>query len=351
MSPRPSAHRAPFAGTRDRLASLGAAATLVTVTALGTVTAPAVLGTVPAAAAEQSTATDGARIIATQQLDDRTLDLTIESPAVGGQVKTRLILPAGWSSDATRTWPVLYLLHGGHDDYTSWTRETDVEQFLADKDVLTVMPDAGPTGLPTKWWNFGQPGADYETFQNVELTRLLRDGYRAGTARAIAGVSTGGYGAMAMAARYPGTFGAAASYSGVLNTTDLGTARLIGTILMREGVYPDTLWGNLLFNLANWTARNPTDQAGRLRGTQLYVSQGRGSGIFSEDPEGGILEGSLWDQAHTFTRTLTGLGIPVTAHYYDGGVHGWSNWQQEFKDSWPVLAKGLGLTTGPASGQ
>ncbi|MGW8700306.1 alpha/beta hydrolase-fold protein [Streptomyces eurythermus] len=117
----------------------------------------------------------------------------------------------------------------------------------------------------------------FPTFQNVELMRLLQNDYRAGTARAIAGASTGGYGAMAMAARHPGAFGAAASYSGVLNTTDLDTARLLGTILVREGLYPDTLWGNLLFNLANWIARNPTDQAGQLRGTQLYVSQGKGA--------------------------------------------------------------------------
>ncbi|MGW4348448.1 MULTISPECIES: alpha/beta hydrolase [unclassified Streptomyces] len=346
MSPRPARHRAPAAASRNRLASLGAAATLVTVTALGTVIAPAALGAAPAAAAGQQTAADGARIVATQRLDDRTLDLTVDSPAVGKQVKARVILPANWSADATRTWPVLYLLHGGHDDYTSWTRETDVEQFLADKDVLTVMPDAGPTGLPTKWWNFGQPGDDYETFQSVELMQLLQNDYRAGSARAIAGVSTGGYGAMAMAARYPGTFGAAASYSGVLNTTDLGTARLLGTILAREGIYPDMLWGNLLFNLANWISRNPTDQASRLRGTQLYVSQGKGGGIFSQDPEGGILESSLWDQAHTFTSKLSSLGIPATVHYYDGGVHNWPNWTQEFKASWPVLAKGLGLTTG-----
>ncbi|MCZ0211205.1 alpha/beta hydrolase-fold protein [Streptomyces sp. UMAF16] len=115
--------------------------------------------------------------------------------------------------------------------------------------------------------------------------RLLQNDYRVGTARAIAGVSTGGYGAMAMAARHPGAFGAAASYSGVLNTTDLDTARLLGTILVREGLYPDTLWGNLLFNLANWIARNPTDQTGQLRGTQLYVSQGKGGGIFSQDSE------------------------------------------------------------------
>ncbi|MFE9906295.1 alpha/beta hydrolase-fold protein [Streptomyces achromogenes] len=180
--------------------------------------------------------------------------------------------------------------------------------------------------------------------------RLLQNDYRVGTARAIAGVSTGGYGAMAMAARHPGAFGAAASYSGVLNTTDLDTARLLGTILVREGLYPDTLWGNLLFNLANWIARNPTDQAGQLRGTQLYVSQGKGGGIFSQDSEGGILEGSLWDQAHTFTRRLTALDIPATTHYYDGGVHGRSNWQAEFKTSWPVLAKGLRLAAGPPSG-
>jgi hypothetical protein len=43
---------------------------------------------------------------------------------------------------------VLYLLQGAHDDYTSWTRETDIEQFTANKEVIVAMPSSGPTVSP-----------------------------------------------------------------------------------------------------------------------------------------------------------------------------------------------------------
>ena len=38
---------------------------------------------------------------------------------------------------------MLYLLHGAGNDYTSWTRETDVEALTADLPLLVVMPEAG----------------------------------------------------------------------------------------------------------------------------------------------------------------------------------------------------------------
>jgi hypothetical protein len=39
-------------------------------------------------------ADDGAHIVTAQQLSDRALDITIDSPAVGRQVPVRMLLPA-----------------------------------------------------------------------------------------------------------------------------------------------------------------------------------------------------------------------------------------------------------------
>ncbi|MFD8213507.1 alpha/beta hydrolase [Streptomyces sp. NPDC059697] len=164
-----------------------------------------------------------AHITAENWLDARTVDLTVASPAVGASLHVRVVLPTGHAEQPDRTWPVLHLLQGAHDDYTSWTRETDVKDFLAGQDVLVVMPSSGPTGIPTDWWNHGlSDGPDYETFQVDEVMELLGQRFRAGGRRAVAGVSTGGYGALALAARRPGVFGAAASYSGILDTTAPG---------------------------------------------------------------------------------------------------------------------------------
>jgi diacylglycerol O-acyltransferase / trehalose O-mycolyltransferase len=53
---------------------------------------------------------------------------------------------------------VFYLLHGCCDTYDSWTRETDVEQLRRLRNVLVVMPEAGPFGWYSNWWNHGAGG-------------------------------------------------------------------------------------------------------------------------------------------------------------------------------------------------
>ncbi|MEV1025150.1 alpha/beta hydrolase family protein [Streptomyces sp. NPDC050264] len=341
-SSRPAAPARLFRTSRAGLAAFTTAALLTTG---GLVGAPAALSATPGVSAT-ATAADGARIVAEKWLDARTVDLTVDSPAVGAQLPVRVILPAAFAAQPERTWPVLYLLQGAHDDYTSWTRETDVEGFLADKDVITVMPSSGSTGIPTSWWNYGIGSSrDYETFQVEEVMQLLRANYRAGSTRAVAGVSTGGYGALAFAARHPGTFGAAASYSGVLDTTSIGMPTVVNAIVARELELPLTLWGSYVLNRNIWNEHNPYAQAARLAGTRLYISQG--SGVPSSDfgnLQGAILEGTLWNQAHRFTDHLAELGVPAQVHYYSGGSHAWSSWQKEFTASWPTLAAGLGLS-------
>lgn len=321
------------------LATLAATTALLSAGAGLVVAPPAVAAPVTAVVAA-----DGARIAGEKWIDARTVDLTVTSPAVGADVPVRVVLPTNYAAQPGSTWPVLYLLQGAHDDYTSWTRETDIVSFTADKDVLTVMPSAGPTGIPTTWWNYGRNAPDYETFQVTELTQLLQERFRAGTKRAVAGVSTGGYGAMAFAARHPGTFAAAASYSGILDTTALGMPTVLEAIVAREQLLPLSLWGTLLFQRDNWNRRNPAAQAANLAGTKLYISQGSGlPGGIPGNLEGALLEGVLWSQAHRFTDRLTALGIPAQVHFYSGGAHAWSSWQSEFRTSWPTLAAGLGL--------
>ncbi|EFH28273.1 MULTISPECIES: alpha/beta hydrolase family protein [Streptomyces] len=279
----------------------------------------------------------GARTAAA--LGSRTVDVSVPSAALGRSAPVRLILPSGFDAEPTRTYPVLYLLHGAHDDYTSWTRETDIEAFTEGRNLIVAMPDAGPTGIPTAW----RGGPDYETFQLKEVPALLARDYRASGVRVVAGVSTGGYGAMAHAARHPGTFTAAASYSGILDTMAPGVPALVDAIVARENLAPTSLWGNPFLNLLTWRDFNPRDRAAGLRGTALYVSSGSGlvGGTGDWLPE--ALESALWPSAHSFTDTLALLRIPVTTHFYAGGGHSWAYWKQEFTASWPMLARGLGV--------
>ncbi|MFF5187000.1 alpha/beta hydrolase [Streptomyces sp. NPDC000345] len=295
-----------------------------------------------AATAAGLTALLGTRATAARavtRLGPRTLDLSVSSAALGRSAPVRLILPSDFETRTTRTYPVLYLLHGAHDDYTSWTRETDIEAFTEGRELIVAIPDAGPTGIPTAW----RSGPDYETFQAEEIPALLARDYRASGVRAVAGVSTGGYGAMAHAARHPGGFAAAASYSGILDTTAPGVPPLVDAIVARENLPPLSLWGNPVLNLLTWRDFNPRARAAGLRGTGLYVSSGSGVVGGSGDWLPEALESALWPSAHGFTDTLARLGIPVTTHYYTGGGHSWEYWKREFTASWPMLARALGV--------
>src|SRR3954451_1860627 len=102
----------------------------------------------PAAWAESFTPADsGARITDEQQLDPTTIDITIDTPAVVTQdPKARIYTPRGWSRDAQRTWPVLYVYSGGPDTYTKWSEQTDIKDYAAKNDVIVVMPDSGKGG-------------------------------------------------------------------------------------------------------------------------------------------------------------------------------------------------------------
>jgi diacylglycerol O-acyltransferase/trehalose O-mycolyltransferase len=313
----------------------------------GTGAAPALAaGAAPAAgaalAAAATPADDGAYVVSANWLDSRMVDLQIHSPAVGATVPVRMLVPPGWSPTAAQTWPVLYLLQGAHDDYTSWTRETNIEAFTATRNVIVVMPSAGPTGIPTQWYNNGADSPDYEAFQVTELWQLLQRDYRAGALRSVAGVSTGGYGAFIMAAHNPGAFAAAASYSGILDTTFFAMPQVMEGIVGRENLDPLTLWGDPTTNAPLWSLDNPYTQAAHLAGTKLFMSQGTGA-IGGGNSTGEILESTIFLQATYFYSQMLSLGIPITTDFYLGGVHDWPSWQGTFTASWPMLASSLGL--------
>lgn len=303
----------------------------------------AFLVAVPAHAAS-TTADDGARIVDQTWLDDRTTDITVDSPAIGANVKARILVPRGWSSTAARSWPVVYLLQGVGDDYTSWSRETDVEQLAADSDVLVVMPDGGRSGWYTDWYNNGRGGTPrWETFHTTELLQLVERNFRGDTRRAVAGLSAGGTGAFGYAAKHPGTFRAAASYSGLLSTQFIGVPQFVYSTVLREGLDPYGPWGRESLTPQVWAANNPRELAPGLRGTALYLSYGNGfPGVLDTGWAFDPWETIVGTTAPDFVNRVRALGIPITVNAYGGGTHSWKYWQRELRASWPMLTAALG---------
>lgn len=323
---------APTAGPGSTIAETSSSGP-ATPTATAAETPPATtLGPVPAASLDERV-----QVLKVETVDERVRDLTIQTPSLPGPVGVRLLLPAGFDSEPDRRWPVLYLLHGAGIDqfaYRAWTEGTDVATLVAPTDLLVVMPEGAVYGWYSDWWNSGNGGPPmWETFHLTELRAILERDWRAGDQRVIAGLSMGGYGAITYAARHPGLFKAAASFSGPLDI-----------LAEKDFIGPDVgLWGDPDAQRDVWQAHNPIDLAESLRGTALFVSWGEGGqGPLDPEPPGDDGEAFRALSNQAFVKRLGELGIPATVDDYGPGTHTWPYFERELHKSLPLLLQALG---------
>jgi diacylglycerol O-acyltransferase / trehalose O-mycolyltransferase len=293
---------------------------------------------------------NAAAVVVGSHQSGRVLDLQIASDALNKTVSTRLLLPRDWDAQPNARWPVLYLLHGAKFDKsdstpnsTLWSTQTDLVDFTANSNILIVMPEGGNDGWYSDWYNDGAGGAPgWETFHLVELRNILEQQFRAANVRAIAGVSMGGFGALSYAARHPGMFGAAASYSGDLDT--LGAWFLTSLPSFFNGDNMDLVWGNVFLSGSRWSAHNPTALVGALGQLPIFVSSGNGTpGPLDAAGAGGdLLEPAVALTSLTFVGALAPLNPMLTTDFYGKGTHTWPYWEREFHRSFPMLARALG---------
>ena len=166
-----------------------------------------------------------------------------KSEALGVEKSYLVYLPAGYDDKPNARWPVFYYLHGLTGNETNWTElgKLDAAADGLGLQAIVVMPDGDDsfyvdalakadydacmkdgTGLfvPHK-----QSKRDtcvrarrYETYITKDLVGHVDATYRTiakREARAIAGLSMGGFGALMLSMRHPELFSAVASHSGV----------------------------------------------------------------------------------------------------------------------------------------
>jgi diacylglycerol O-acyltransferase / trehalose O-mycolyltransferase len=309
-------------------------------------TGPSATPTPPAAATKPATTVVPApgasldprvEVTRVDTIDERVRDLIIQTPSLPGPVGVRLLLPSGFDSQPDRRWPVLYLLHGAgidQDAYRAWTEATDVAALVAPTDLLVVMPEGASYGWYSDWWNAGNGGPPmWETFHLAELRAILERDWHAGDQRAIAGLSMGGYGAITYAARHPGLFRAAASFSGPLDI-----------LAEKDYIGPDVaLWGDPEAQKDVWQAHNPIDLAEALRGTPLFISWGNGErGPLDPDLVTDTDEAFRALSNQAFAQRLEALGIQATIDDYGPGTHTWPYFERELHRALPLLLEALG---------
>jgi S-formylglutathione hydrolase FrmB len=284
---------------------------------------------------------NGAYVAETTQVGPNIADLSINSPSMGTRVPVRVIFPRSWSPDSDRTYPTLYLLQGASDDYTSWTRETDIEELASEEDVIVVTPEGGRAGFYTNWWNYGRKGGpNWETFHTEELPQILERGYRANSRRAVIGLSEGGLGALNYAARHAGEYVFAGSFSGVVDLSDAALRAGIVVTCAREGVDAMRLWGDPNRNKKLWDEHNPVRMVNKFRDVKVYLSAATGmpdSLDRNGSLEAGLLEAPTYQPNVRFADQLRKAGVDVTAHLYLTGTHAWPYWERELHLAWPSV--------------
>src|SRR6188768_1056057 len=147
-------------------------------------------------------------------------NLSMPSKILKMDRKYAVYLPDGYET-SQRSYPVLYLLHGGGDDQTGWVQFGEV-QHIVDKSIadgtatpmIIVMPDAN-TGQ-RGYYNDAKNEWRYEDFFFEEFIPFIEAKYRIKKEkryRAVAGLSMGGGGSFIYALHHPELFSSACPLS------------------------------------------------------------------------------------------------------------------------------------------
>ncbi|MFT7436234.1 MAG: enterochelin esterase-like enzyme [Psychromonas sp.] len=159
-------------------------------------------------------------------------NLSLDSDILKMERKYAVYLPAGYES-SDRSYPVLYLLHGGGDDQTGWIQFGEVRN-IADKAInngnatamIIIMPDAdtgqrGYFNSPDNTWL-------YEDFFFEELMPYVENKYRIKKEkryRAVAGLSMGGGGSFYYAMHHPELFSSSCPLSASVRNYTLESSK------------------------------------------------------------------------------------------------------------------------------
>lgn len=304
--------------------------------------APAPVEATPAAPVERSPSSIG--------------EGSFESAALGVTKRYRVYLPPGYAG-SDRRYPVVYLLHGLGGDEDSWVDiGLQATADAVDLGAIVVMPDgddsfyinrAGPVsyqgclagrrpfGEAARMQTYCVKKGDYADYVARDLVAHVDAAYRTVArrdARAIAGLSMGGYGALTLAMQRPDVFSIAVSHAGVASLLyagadpyDPAAARL------SDGVPPWVNKGNRfgahfldLFGTdpAFWKRHDPTTLARTLQPGKLALYLDCGTAD----------EFRLHLGAQMLHDILESRDVPHAFELVDGGRHDGAFWSSRLDD-------------------
>ena len=269
----------------------------------------------------------GLVLTATVEAGEVAVDRQVESSALERPLVYDLYRPAGAESGAL---PVVYLLHGHGASHREWVElghiDTLLDELIATGEiapVFAVMPAAGKSWYVDSAAR-GGPG-DYATaitrdlVAQIDATLPTRDEPQA---RAVMGLSMGGFGALHLALRRPGGFGHAVALSpAVFDPHGLSAERwpLGASEAERQRWFPATF--GVPFDHSLYRAASPfTLLAGVAEPPRLFLASG-------DDDAFGFELGTV-----ELFSALRRRAIPAELRIGDGG-HDWRYWRRAAADA------------------
>lgn len=158
---------------------------------------------------------NGLTIVDSNENDGRLQYYRFATEKIEWDPAVNILLPDGYHGGSKR-YPVLYLLHGGNEDFTAFDVHHDIQGLTAGRELIVVMPDAS-TGWYSNPVTTNSGPRDWETFHMDQLLPWVEANFRTFgdfDGRAVAGFSMGGFGALKYAAKYHGHFCSVSSHSG-----------------------------------------------------------------------------------------------------------------------------------------
>jgi S-formylglutathione hydrolase FrmB len=207
----------------------------------------------------------------------------LKSRILADTVHYCVLLPPSYDSTPTKHYPILYFLHGlGENEQTlfktgGWNLIEDLRQQHKIGDFLIVTPEA----KASFYINSADGKIRYSDFFLQEFIPHIEAKYRIRrerNARAITGISMGGYGAIRFAFAHPEIFSAASAQSAALMTEspqELNAALRSGTPL---GKLMGSVFGNPI-DVAHWKENDPFSLARKNKSAignlAIYFNCGR----------------------------------------------------------------------------
>lgn len=243
-------------------------------------------------------------------------ELDFRSRAIGDDLRYVVYLPAGYDDSATTTYPVIYLLHGLPATSSGFRGMSFIQPALAAAPpAIVVVPQASRDGETDPEYLDHGPGDRWDTALTQELVRAVDAGFRtirSRGARALVGVSAGGYGAMHLGLKHLDEFSVVESWSGYFHPTDpTGTKSLD--------------LGSVAANAHADVHRQLQASVGRLKSLPTFIAfyVGRDDSLFSAENQ-------------QLNQELSRAGVPHTFRIYAGG-HDGSLWRK-YATAWIGLA-------------